>query len=285
MLHNGDRAGENDIGVDETAELHGIELSAELQPEALPADHARHAEQRQRQEVERVVAAQNARGNGRYIIHGEVGLRVGEIALAAVRGGKVIDRHDRPADGKQSPADAREQAADDGDRRRNADGGLLFRQQQIGAEQHQERAEHHGHHAQVHRADEADGRHARRRVKQRGRQSELEVDAFAQLPRQRDRQPEADGGRDRRRDHHGEKVRQNGHHHDRRAEARDGLNKAAERCAQRDCKVYHNRFPLISFSEKMTAGISADGHCMLFPESCQDFARLICRASCRDRPP
>ena len=50
MLHNGDRAGENDIGVDETAELHGVELSAELQPEALPADHARHAEQRQRQE-------------------------------------------------------------------------------------------------------------------------------------------------------------------------------------------------------------------------------------------
>ena len=132
MLHDGDRAGENDIGVDETAELHGVELSAELQPEALPADHARHAEQRQRQEVERVVAAQNARGNGRYIIHGEVGLRVGEIALAAVRGGKVIDRHDRPADGKQSPADAREQAADDGDRRRNADGGLLFRQQQSG---------------------------------------------------------------------------------------------------------------------------------------------------------
>ena len=80
MLHDGDRAGENDIGVDETAELHGVELSAELQPEALPADHARHAEQRQRQEVERVVAAQNARGNGRYIIHGEVGLRVGEIA-------------------------------------------------------------------------------------------------------------------------------------------------------------------------------------------------------------
>ena len=103
MLHDGDRAGENDIGVDETAELHGVELSAELQPEALPADHARHAEQRQRQKVERVVAAQNARGNGRYIIHGEVGLRVGEIALAAVRGGKVIDRHDRPADGKQSP--------------------------------------------------------------------------------------------------------------------------------------------------------------------------------------
>lgn len=48
---------------------------------------------------------------------------------------------------------------------------------------------------------------------------------------------------------------------------------------------YHNRFPLISFSEKMTAGISADGHCMLFPESCQDFAKLICCASCRDRPP
>ena len=51
MLHDGDRAGENDIGVDETAELHGVELSAELQPEALPADHARHAEQRQRQKV------------------------------------------------------------------------------------------------------------------------------------------------------------------------------------------------------------------------------------------
>ena len=30
MLHDGDRAGENDIGVDETAELHGVELSADV---------------------------------------------------------------------------------------------------------------------------------------------------------------------------------------------------------------------------------------------------------------
>ena len=124
-------------------------------------------------------------------------------------------------------------------------GHPLGEKEEVGRQEHQKAPEDGRQHPQIHAADEVDDRQTAHRIEGNGGQALLEIDMLAQLPGHDGGLEQADGGHHA--GGHGHVIKILGrHHHDhRRAEARQGLDDAAQEGREGHYRPGHTLFSLL----------------------------------------